>query len=123
VIIKLNQRKLLWKAFDLPGLISFLNGDKIQLESEPDSGNGFFGKGAYFYESIQKALESTLVYSMLQKKGYLEHDQITSQSNAGLIIFFRIINQKVTIGIKPLWIPNFYLQVIKNRKRKLYFQD
>ena len=54
------------------------------MESEPDTGNGFSGKGAYFYESIQKALESTLVYSMLQKKRLLTNDQFEQDSSAGL---------------------------------------
>lgn len=42
------------------------------MENEPESANGFFGKGIYFYESIQKAIENTFVYKNLAKRDLLE---------------------------------------------------
>lgn len=67
-----NASKLLWRAFDLPALVSFLRAEDVQLEREPESANGHFGKGQYFYESIQKALENTLVHRALAKRDLLD---------------------------------------------------
>lgn len=70
-----NRRKLLWRAFDLPALAPLLAGESLQLEAEPERGEGLFGKGLYFYESVQKALENTLVHRALSKRGLIEATQ------------------------------------------------
>ena len=55
----------------------------MQLESEPESGSGLFGRGVYFYESVQKALEHTLVFKTMRKKEIVDQLESLAKEPAG----------------------------------------
>ena len=77
------QRRLLFKAFDSASLLSFLNGDRVFLENQPESSSGFFGPGIYFYDNVQKAVEQTLVYKTLLKNDLVQVEELLDEAKNG----------------------------------------
>ena len=72
----------MWKAFDLVDLARVLSGEKLIFENGAGNGQGFIGNGIYFYDSVQKAIETTLTYQILKRRELLEQSLNLSKSQS-----------------------------------------